>query len=344
MVYGKRYDFIVLVEIPQNIQIGEIVLTAKATANLFNLTAEYKWDNNLDKYAYEEYIRGITAKYFEKTFNLYEEGETIEGKKILEEGKRWIANYEGIRDWKKEYDDAINDLNDFYPYGRANLLSKVRELKSSKPGIHYKDENSYQRKIIDDSFNIDITKWNHHDIKEEQKITKSAQNNYIYFYLTNGAGEIFGKHFSGIHSSFVLYSKDAEDIIIKPKTPSMHFYYNEQNLKRLQTKIDFSTGGKFVFKNDFPFEFYTSIDGSKDVTFTIQFLKLEYEEIENPEHFIDIKACILDSSQIEYLNEKPISEPSASYFTGYFDQGHRVGKIVLRKEEIKAKLSLNYQN
>ena len=162
--------------------------------------------------------------------------------------------------------------------------------------------------------------------------------------MLDGIGEINGIHFSGNCSSFVLYSNKTETINIKPISPSMDIRYNQENLKRLQTKIDFSTGGKFVFKKDFPFEFYTGIDGTKDVTFSIQFLKFEYVETEELEHLIEIKAYILDSSQIEYLKEKPNSEPSASYFTGYFDQGHRVGKIVLRKEEIKAKLSLNYQN
>jgi hypothetical protein len=124
----------------------------------------------------------------------------------------------------------------------------------------------------------------------------------------------------------------------------MYYYFNQQNLNRLQTKIDFSTGGKFVFKKDFPFEFYTGIDGSKDVTFSIQFLKFEYGETENLAHLFEIKAYILDSSQIEYLKQKPEDEPSASCFTGYFDQGHRVGKIALKKEELIGKLNSDLQN
>jgi len=166
-VYGKSYDFIVLVDIPKNIQPEAVVL--KATASPLGLVAEYKWDNTFDPYAYEEYIRGISFTYFQKA---YDDGPT-KGKINMNNAISWIAsNYDGIRDWKKEYEDVVNDLNNFNSYGRANLLSKLRELKSSKPGIHYNDENSYQRKIMDDYFNIDISGWEHYDITTEMTIQK----------------------------------------------------------------------------------------------------------------------------------------------------------------------------
>ena len=339
-VYGKSYDFIALVDIPQNTQRGEVVLKARAKANSLDVEAQYTWDNTLDPFAYEEYIRGISFTFFE---DAYKNGDT-RGLTIMNKAIAWIGNYDGIRDWKKEYEDVVKDLKNLKTFGRANLLSKLRELKSCKLGIHYNDENSYQRKIMDDYFNIDVSSWNQANIKEDTSAKKETSYNYMYFYLTEGTGEIYGKHFSGNHSSFVLYSKDEETIDIKLTSPSMYYYYNKQNLNRLQTKIDFSTGGKFVFKKDFPFEFYTGIDGTKDVTFTIQFTKFEYEQIEGPDHLIEIKAYVLDSSQIEFLNQKPENAPSASYFNGYFDKGHRVGKIALRKEEIKAKLSLNNKN
>ena len=143
-VYGKSYDFIVLVDIPEDTPKGEVVLTANVT--LFDLEAKYRWDNSLDPYAYEEYIRGISCKFFQSA---YDEGKT-KGLSVMNSANAWIANYDGIRDWKKEYEDVVNDLNNFDSYGRANLASKLRELKSSKPGVHYNDENSYQRKIMDD--------------------------------------------------------------------------------------------------------------------------------------------------------------------------------------------------
>ena len=197
---------------------------------------------------------------------------------------------------------------------------------------------------MDGYLNINTTGWASENIKEKAIISLTEPKNYIYFYLNEGIGEINGIHFSGNRSSFVLFSSQKEDITIIPTTPKMFYYYNQENLKRLQTRIDFSTGGKFLFKKDFPFDFYTAIDGTKDVTFSLQFLKFKFSGTENSEHLIEIKAYILDSTQIEFLKEKNENQPSSTPFQGYYDQGHRVGKIVVKKEEIKAKLTWNYQN
>ena len=199
-VYGKSFNYVVLVNIPQDTKPGVEVL--KARVPLFDKEVGYLWDNTLDPYAYEEYIRVISATYFQDAYNA---GKT-KGKTIMNKANAWIANYDGIRDWKNEYADVVNDLNNFDTYGRANLLSKVRELKSSKLGIHYNDENSYQRKIMDDYFDIDTSNWTPLDIKEETPLSKPENFNYIYFYMLDGIGEINGIHFSGNCSSFVLYS------------------------------------------------------------------------------------------------------------------------------------------
>ena len=82
-VYGKIYDFIVLVDIPQNIQNRELVLTARATANQFDLKAEYLWDNSLDSFAQEKYIRGISFTNFQKAYNLKDAGDDIKSKDIF---------------------------------------------------------------------------------------------------------------------------------------------------------------------------------------------------------------------------------------------------------------------
>ena len=127
----------------------------------------------------------------------------------------WInSNYDGIRDWKKEYTGIREDLRNFNSYGRANILSKLRELKSSKLGIHYNDENSYQRNIIDGSYRIDIKNWNSKIITSEEKIRISSQKNYYYMYLTEGKGEVNGIHFSGNSSSFIIYSENSFEIKI----------------------------------------------------------------------------------------------------------------------------------
>ena len=49
------------------------------------------------------------------------------------------------------------DFKNINSYGKANFLSKLRELKTLKSGSNYNDENSYQRKIIDDSYYIDVS-------------------------------------------------------------------------------------------------------------------------------------------------------------------------------------------
>ena len=66
-IYGKRYNFITLVDIPEDTEIGTIVLTA--TVSVFNKTAYYIWNISLDDYAYEEYIRGISFTYFQSAYD-----------------------------------------------------------------------------------------------------------------------------------------------------------------------------------------------------------------------------------------------------------------------------------
>ena len=51
MVYGKNYDFIVLVDIPENTEKGVEVLKAKVSQ--LNLEVSYFWENSEEPYAYE---------------------------------------------------------------------------------------------------------------------------------------------------------------------------------------------------------------------------------------------------------------------------------------------------
>ena len=194
-----------------------------------NLEASYLWDNSVDPYAYEEYIRGISFTFFQSA---YYAGKT-EGLTIMNSAIEWIANYDGIRDWKDIYQEVVDDFENFYYYGMANLKSKLKELKSSKPGLHYSDENSYQKKIMDNFLNINTTGWASENIKEKAIISLIEPNNYIYFYLNEGIGEINGIHFSGNRSSFVLYSSQKEDITIIPTTPNMLYYYNQDSKQEL---------------------------------------------------------------------------------------------------------------
>ena len=273
-VYGKRYIFVTLVDIPKDIKHREIVLTA--VIETFNKKIDYLWDNSLHSFAFEDYIKAISFDYFQEAYN---NGQS-KGITIMNSALIWLnTNYDGNKDWKSEYNDIINDLKNFKEYGKANILSKLRELKSCKLGIHYNDENSYQRKIIDDSYDINIDKtWVKVELTEQKDydLEYSAKNsNYLYFYLKEGSALIDNKIvWSGESSSLIFYHISDLKFHIKPISSYVRFFYKFAFINRLQFLNDFSRGGKFFLENDFPFEFYTHIDGTKDITFNIQFLKL----------------------------------------------------------------------
>ena len=340
-VSGKRYTFVALVDIPKDTPSKTPVL--KAEISPFGNSAEYLWDNSFDPFAYEDLIKKISADFFQQAYN---NGES-KGITIMNSALIWISsNYDGNRDWKSEYNGIINDLKNFRTFGKANILSKLRELKTDKLGMHYNDENSYQRQLIDDSYNINTDGWSEQEIKVETPYSFSSSYNYVYFYLKEGSGKINGNIIlSGKSSSLIYYYTSSLNIKIKPITSSMKFLYHTEKLNRLQSSIDFSAGGKFFYQKDFPLEFYTQIDGTKDITFNIQFLKLEIKKTEeNYEQNFEIKAYIIDSQQIQYLKQNINVQPNNFVSSGYYDIGHRIGKIVLKKENMAKYLSLNYYN
>jgi len=133
---------------------------------------------------------------------------------IFEKGIIWIkTNYKGIKNWIKEFNGAIEDLKSFGKTGKANLLSKMTELKTSRIGIHYDEGNFYQRKIIHNSHAIDVSKLGLIKIEGSKIINFEKNLNYYYFYLNNGEGEINILHFSGKSSSLVIYSDDSSEKI-----------------------------------------------------------------------------------------------------------------------------------
>ena len=347
-IYGKTYSFVSLVNIPENTLFGTEVLNA--TILPFNKSAVYLWDEVNTPLAYEEYIRCITFTYFENANDNNGGSKSIN---IINNGLNWMklnydgirASYDGIRSWEDEFIEALDDFNHYSSYGKPNIYSKLRELKSSKAGIHYNDENSYQRKIIDNSYYFDITGITPTKITSDNIIKMDGNNNYYYFYLKEGVGEINNLHFSEERSSIIIYSDDKTDkITINPKNMLEYYTWNE-NVKRIQANVDFSRGGKFIFKRDFPFDFYARIDGQKDITFNIQFLDLEYQEIyETPLHLFEVKAYIVDEQQIKYLYNSPDSLPTSQVYNGYYDRAFRIGKILLKKEIISKYLSSNYKN
>ena len=62
VVYGKKYDFTLLVDIPKDTPYGTEVLNA--TVSSLGLKAKYLWDENYSPAAYEEYIRCIVVIIF----------------------------------------------------------------------------------------------------------------------------------------------------------------------------------------------------------------------------------------------------------------------------------------
>ena len=339
-IYGKKYNYVALVNVPENTKIGTEIISA--TVSPFGKTANYIWNQAYSISAYEEYIRCISFTYFLDAYNYGKE----KGVVIMENGINWLKSYYfGLRNWLNEYNDVLNDIKNLETFGRQNILSKLRELKSSKLGIHYNDENSYQKEIIDNSHNIDVSDLTPETITGEKTMNTGTDKNYHYFYLKEGVGEINGIHFSEEGASLIVYTEKSETIKIKPITNSMKYYYWSESKTKMQTLVDFSKGGKFMFKKDFPFDFYSRIDGSKDITFNIQFLNFEFDDTsEEPDHLFEIKAYIVDEQQLDYLKVKTDSLPTTQAFEGYYDKGFRVGKVVIKKENITQHLNSLQQN
>ena len=348
--YGKKYHFIALINIPPDTKNNTEILTVYVSTNdhSINLSKTYYWSNYFNSFAYEEYIRGISVDYFQKS---YDSGE-YNGIAIINKGIKWInENYDGPTPWPQRYIDVRADLENFRSYGKASLLSKISELKTEKQGIHYKDDNSYERSIIDNSHNIINDKIISSTIIKEETILEFEEGkNYVHFYLKEGIGEINGILFYEGKSSISIYSDSKESIKIKPISSSLEYYYWFENTIRIQTEVDFNKGGKFIFKKkNFPFHFYTSIDGTKDITFNIQFTKMDIKKKSdsrnNINELLELKAYILAENTIkDFKNKANDYEPNETPFTGYYDEELRIGKIVINKKEISKKLKSYYHN
>ena len=338
VIYGKTYVFVFLVNVPKDIKTGTEVL--KATLSPLGITARYLWADSFSSFAYEEYIRCICFTYISDGF--YRGG--YYGETIIKDGLSWIQNnYNGTRNWENEFNLILVEYNN---YNDAAILSRLRELKTTKIGIYYSDENSYIMNIVDRSHGINLNNLPIMIVSGQQIIHFDNTKNYYYFYLKEGIGKINNHHFSGKGTSFIIYTDEPGTLNITSLTENMEYYYwNETKTDRLQTIIDFSHGGKFIYKKDFPFEFYSRIDGTRDVTFNIEFFKLEHNQISGEyEHLFEILAYILDDSQIESLENGYNILPSITVYNGSYNNNLKLGKIVIKKEEITKYLSTRYHN
>ena len=338
VVGGKTYSFVAMVEIPEDTPYGTEVLNATIVGR--NKHANYLWDNYYHPAAYEEYIRCIAFTIiYEGFINV-----NINGLVIIQNGIAWIKlNYEGYFNWEGVLDETIYDLKSFNTYGKANILSKLRELKSQKAGTHYSEDNSFIEELIKNEGDIDILPNEENKILAEQTISIDQTKNYYYFYLKEGMAKLNGTHFSGLHSSIMVYSDQVDKLVLKPLTASFLYYYKSDKKTRVQNWVDMGRGAKFIFKKDFPFDFHTRVDGKHDILFNIQLLNLEYANVQNELPAFEITAYVVPETMINTLrNQNYNYKPSSTVFYGYYDKGARVGKILIKKEDITR--NINYSS
>ena len=338
VVGGKTYSFVALVDIPKDTPYGTEVLNATIVGK--NVHANYLWDNYFHPAAYEEYIRCIAFTIIADGFV---KGQ-INGLVIIQNGIAWIKlNYEGYFNWEGVLSETIYDLQSFNTYGKANILAKLRELKSQKVGTHYTQDNSFVDELIGKEADLDIVSNEENQIQAEQNINFDQTKNYYYFYLKEGIAKLNGTHFSGEHSSIMIYSDVIDKITLKPLTASFLYYYKSEKKTRIQNWVDMGRGAKFIFKKDFPFDFYTRVDGKRDILFNIQFLNLEYSNVQNELPAFEIYAYVVPETMITTLSSQNYNyKPSSTVFYGYYDKGARVGKLYIKKEDITR--NINYSS
>ena len=339
VVGGKTYSFVALVDIPKETEYGTPVLNATIVGK--NIHATYLWDNYIHPAAYEEYIRCIAFTIIVDGYT----GGTVNGLVIIQNGIAWLKlNYDGYFNWEGVLSETIYDLKSFNTYGKANILSKLRELKTQKIGTHFSEDNTFIDELVKDANDIVLESNDENQIVAEQTINTDNTKNYYYFYLKEGQAELNGIHFSGEHSSFMIYSDEVDKITLKPLTASFLYYYNsEKKGVRVQNKVDIGRGGKFIFKKDFPFDFYSSVDGKNDVLFNIQLLNLEYSNPENEIPSFEILAYVVPETMVNTLaNQNYNYKPSSKVFYGYYDKGTRIGKLLIKKTDISS--NINYSS
>ena len=333
---GKTYSFVALVDIPEDTPYGTEVLNATLIGK--NIHANYLWDNYYHPAAYEEYIRCIAFTIIADGFA----NVTINGLVIIQNGIAWLKlNYEGYFNWEGILSETIYDLQSFNSYGKANILAKLRELKSQKIGTHYTEGNTFVDTLIQNEQDLDIVGNDENQIIAEQNINLDNTKNYYYFYLKEGIAKLNGTHFSGEHSSIMIYSDVVDKITLKPLTASFLYYYKSEKKTRIQNWVDMGRGAKFIFKKDFPFDFHTRVDGKYDILFNIQLLNLEYTTTQNEIPSFEILAYVVPESMITTLSGKNYNyKVSSTEFKGYYDKGSRIGKLLIKKEEISR--NINY--
>jgi len=337
VIYGKNYNFVLFFDVPFTTPLYTEVL--KVTVSKLDLFANYLWTGIFSLPAYEEYIRCIVVDFFKEGYNKQSTGE-------IDNGIEWIkSNYNGTRNWVKELDAAKADLMTG-EVGKANLLSKISELKTCRIGTHYDEGNSFQRQLISNSHNLNISKLEKIEIEGQKLIDYISPNNYYYLYLSEGIGKVNNLPFSGKSSSFIIYSDDNFGQINITADDYMQLYFDKKSIQRLQTIVDFSHVGKFIIKKDLPFDFYTRVDGKRDITFNIDFqnLDIQLSDESNIYDLLELNAYILSDNDIDNLVNDENTLNTFKKFRGEFNKKLGIGKVVLKQREISDNLNSIYNN
>ena len=352
---GKSYDFVFEIDIPKDTKNNTKIL--KAT--FLNHEKIYFYNNENNNYAYEQYIRSIIFQNLTDAYNLVEFyfNKIDEAKNLLNNVILWLEQYyDGKYDWEYEINDCINMFDKFNEDGIGEILSRIREGFSNNPGIHYNEENSYQNILIEKIYTIDVSQKSLIIIQpnhtEYIDCEDAIDDNFLYLYSDNNKGIIYNdkniiSEMNNEHDS-IIYSINTSECNISIQSSynnNFSLYYWYENNKKFLNNSEFNTRSLIEIERDFPLEFYSEIDGTKDINFNIDILELQKENIEDEEYISDyfkIEAYIIDENDLE--NIKKNENINSSVFKGFYDPGFRTGKILISKYKIKENLNLTYIN
>ena len=352
---GKSYDFVFEINIPQNTPKGTQIL--KVT--FLDEEKIYYYNDEFENNAFEQYIRCIVYNNLTNSFYLANKNNINGAKQLLSNTLNWLQlNYEGLNNWEKEIKECILIYNNFRGEGKGDILSRIREGVSQKPGAHYNEENSYQNLLIEKAYSIDVSEKMFVNVKpnDETKIdcsfTRNGSSLYLYSYYRKGVIEgnnNFKAYINNEHDSIIYSSNNSNCQLIVKSTKNYNFsfyFWSEGNANHNFINVyEFGTKSLMEVERDFPLEFYSLIDGTKDINFNIEFLDLQKTKVEYGQNISDyfiIEAYIVDQTQIE--NIKKNLKPHSTVFNGFYDPGFRLGKVTISMSDIKKQMNSLYKN
>jgi hypothetical protein len=126
----------------------------------------------------------------------------------------------------------------------------------------------------------------------------------------------------------------------------MELYFDNQTVHRIQNRVDFNSVGIFIIKKEFPFDFYTRVDGKRDITFNIEFtnLDIKIENNSNIYELLEIYAYILSDNDIDQVANDENELYSFKKFKGEFNKELNMGKFVIKQKDISDNLNSIYNN